>query len=142
MEIELGPAPRYNNVRSNAQWTRAGIDTTLRVSDYNISDYKSHLLDCEKNPTVGLLARKKYITGKPMHYPEAADRNISYIKRQPEVDFLEKSFKNKIDTLYPKTKHIREYIIDNNRVILDGTKKAQKYTLANKLAIIIKRFVH
>lgn len=141
MEIELGPFPKYESIRSNAYWSRVHIDTRLKIDREDILDYKAHLQDCEKNPTVGLLAGKKYITGKPMNYPEYAYRNRCYLERQPEIDSLKKSLKNRINELYPKTKHIREYIINNNRVLLDGIEKSRKYTSLNKLMILLKKIV-
>lgn len=141
MEIEFGPLPKYQDVRNNAYWSRVGIDTTLRIEDHNIDNYKAHLKDCEANPTVGLLARKKYITDKPMNYPIYARRNLKDLERQPEIDELNKSVKAEIEKLYPKTKHIREYIIDNKRVLLDWTAKSKKYTSLNKLAIFFKKII-
>jgi len=140
MEIVLGETPKYQRARYNAYWSRSGIDTTLRVEKDNINDYKAHLRDCEENPTVGLLARKKYITGKPMNYPETAYRNVRYMEKNSEIDTMIKSINKKIKELYPRTAHIREYIIDNNRVVLDGIEKIKKYSAFNKLKIMLKRF--
>lgn len=142
MEIELGPIQKYESVRQNAYWTRAGIDTRLRVDKDNIADYKAHLRDCEKNPTVGMLAGRKYITGKPMNYPKTATRNLCYMNRKPEISSLRKSIKNKIrKTLYKKTWPLRQYIINSERVVLDSVKKTRKYTIFNKLRIVLKRFI-
>lgn len=139
MEIDLGPIVKYEDARSNAYWSRAGIDTRLLASSMNVSDYKNHLLDCEKNPTVGMIIRKKYITGSPMNYPEGARRNIKFMNQQPEISDLIKSVDKKIQELYPRTKHIREYIIDSRRVLLDEVKKCKKYTIFNKLAILFNK---
>ncbi len=141
MEIELGPFPKYESIRSNAYWSRQGIDTRLEVDEDVLDTYKAHLKDCEKNPTVGMLARKKYITGKPMNYYPEARRNLHYMYRQPEVKELRKSLKNKINELYPRTKRIREYITDTKRVVLDYVEKSRDYTIFNKLKIALKRFI-
>ena len=71
MEIELGPFPKYENVRYNAYWTRVGINTRLGIDKDNIDDYKAHLQDCNNNPTIGMLARRKYITGKANGLPNS-----------------------------------------------------------------------
>ena len=139
MEIDLGPIVKYEQARSNAYWSRVGIDTRLLASSMNVSDYKNHLLDCEKNPTVGMIIRKKYITGKPMNYPEGARRNIKFIKQQPEIESLTKIIDEKIERLYPKTRHIREYIIDTGRVLLDEVKRKKEYTIFDKLAIFFRK---
>lgn len=138
----IGAYLPYENVRRNAYWTRVGIDTRLKVDEDNIEDYKKHLRDCDNNPTIGYLAQREYITGKPMNYPECAKRNRHYMERQPEIKALKESIKEKINkTLYPSTKHIRKYIIDNERVVLNRIKKVEKYTIFNKLKIMFKRFV-
>lgn len=138
-EIEIGVEPKYENVKYNAYWSRVHIDTRLMPDEYDLGTYKAHLQDCEKNPTVGMLARKKYINSKPMNYPECAKRNIHILERQPEIDSLKKDIENKINKLYPKTKHIREYIIDNKRVVLDYIEKNKKYTKFDKLMILFKK---
>ena len=141
MEIELGPLPKFEDIRSNAFWSRTHIDTRMRPDFDDADIYAAHLRDCNNNPTIGLLARRQYITKKPMNYPTYAMRNFAIIKNHPEVGELEKSLKNKIKTLYPRTKHIREYIINNDRVELDLVKPTKKYSFLNKIAIFCKRFV-
>lgn len=140
MEIGIEAPTRYGNVRNNAYWSRVLIDTTLNVDLEDISNYKEHLKDCNSNPTVGLLARRKYITKKPMNYPIHARRNLRFIKSQPEIKSLNTSLINKINELYPRTKHLRQYIIDSDRVILDGINQSNKSTVFNKLMIFFKRF--
>lgn len=139
MEIDLGPIVKYEQARVNSYWTRVGIDTRLLTDSDDINYYKRHLMDCEKNPTVGMIIRKKYITGSPMNYPECARRNIKFMNQQPEISDLIKSVDKKIQELYPRTKHIREYIIDSRRVLLDEVKKSKKYTIFNKLAILFNK---
>ena len=141
MEIEIESSPKYESVRSNAYWSRVHLDTSFLPDEYDLGTYKAHLQDCKENPTVGLLAGKKYITGKPMNYPEYAHRNLNYLERQPEIDMLKKSINKKIKTLYPKTRHLREYIIENKRVVLDYTEKSKKYTKFDKLMILFKKII-
>ena len=88
MEIGFESFPKYENVRSNAYWSRVHIDTSLRIDNSDIEQYKAHLKDCNENPTIGLLAKRKYITQKPMNYPEYAQRNRLYLERQPVISEL------------------------------------------------------
>jgi hypothetical protein len=140
-DTKIGLEPRYSDVIQNAYWVRASLNSRLRPDEYDIKDYKAHLHDCKKNPTIGFLARKRYIKGRPMEYPLAAKRNLRDINKQPEIDILQKSIDEKIQTLYPRTKHIRQYIIDNKRVALDGIEEIRKYTIFDKMAIFLKRFI-
>ena len=141
MEIELGPFPKYQNIRSNAYWSRVHIDSSLGIDNSDMEEYKAHLKDCNENPTIGLLAKRKYITKKPMNYPEYAHRNMRYLEKQPVISELKKDLKSKINTLYPDTKHIRDYIINNDRVTLDFVEKHKKYTAFNKLMIMLKKII-
>lgn len=141
MEIELGPFPKYENVRSNAYWSRVHIDTSLRIDDSDIEEYKAHLKDCNENPTIGLLAKRKYITKKPMNYPEYAHRNMRDLESQSVISELKKDLKSRIDKLYPNTKRIRDYIINHDRVTLDIVEKHKKYTTFNKLMIMLKKII-
>ena len=140
-EIELGPFPKYETVRNNAYLSYIAIDSKFNLDSIDIGFYKEHLKDCEKNPTVGFIARNKYITGKKMNHPLHAKRNIKLLERQPEIDLLQKNIKNKINTLYPKTKNARQYIIKSGRISLDAIKKIKKYTIIDKLKICLKSFL-
>lgn len=128
-------------LKDNANWSNAYIDSKNKITKKNMSVYINHLKNCEEHLTTGLLAKRQYITGKEWKNPISARINIHILEKQPEVDTLQKNIKEKINTLYPKTKQIREYIINNDRVVLDTTKKSKKYTLLNKLAIMIKKFI-
>lgn len=141
MEIELGPFPKYENVRYNAYWAKAGIDTRLRPDDTDFDNYKAHIQDCEKHPTSGFLVRHKYITGKPNNYPAHAMRNKHYIDSQPEVKVLKEGLKARLQFLYPRTNHIRKYIINNERVLLDSIEPIKKYSPLEKIGLIVRRFI-
>ena len=141
MEIEMGPIVQHENVIRNACWARAAIDTRLKADMDSVIDYNKHLQDCEKNLTIGMLARKKYITGRPMSHPEAARHNMRYINRYPIIEELQKNVKSNIEKFYPKTRFAREYIINNDRVLLESIKKIKEYTIFDKLKIALKRFL-
>ena len=63
------------------------------------------------------------------------------MEKEPEIKSLKDSLNEKIKKLYPNTKHIREYIINNDRVTFDGIEKSKKYTTLNKLMIFCKKFM-
>ena len=112
---------RFENIRSNAYWHNAKLDTRFKPTD--ISDAQStieHYNDCIKNPTRGLLARRKFET---QNYPEYRMRNESIMRQFPEVRTLKDSFENKFNKeLYPKTKNARKFLINNEFVLLDYVK--------------------
>jgi hypothetical protein len=140
MEIESGPCRLpYENVRSNAYWTRVHFDTQLWPDIDGAAHYRKHLQDCIDNPTIGLLARKKYITGPRMNYPDFAWRNRKIMENDKGIEAAVKYLKGVVNTLYPKTKHIREYMIDKNRVALDEIRPCKGYNRLDKLMIALKK---
>lgn len=138
MEIEVG-GRTYENVRSNAYWTRVHLDTTMWPDAEDAKCYKAHLQDCIDNPTVGFLARKKYITGYRMNYPEYAWRNRKIMENDTYIKGAKDYLRSITKTLYPKTRHIREYIIESGRVALDEIKPCKGYNLAEKILLAAKR---
>ena len=141
MEVELGPFPQFEQVRSNAYWSRAHIDTRFAPDDGSIETYKTHLKDCYNHPTSGMLAKRKYIDKRPMDYPLCARYNKSVMEMHPEVKALKKSFENEMKKLYPKTRFARQYIIDKDRIMFDCVEHSKKYSIWNKIAIFCRRFV-
>ena len=141
MEVELGPLPKYENVRYNAYWSKVHIDTRLKPDSEDIDCYKEHLKDCDRHPTSGFLARRKYITKKNYNYPGCAHRNLNFLNNQPEIQKLKENIESTVNQLYPKTKQARKYIIDNDRVLLDYVTKGKRYNLKDKLIILLKRFI-
>ena len=116
---------RYENIRSNAYWHNVQLDTRLKpadITDTLATEY--HYRDCLKQPTVSLLARKKY---ESFNYPSFRTRNEAIINSYPEVKALKNSFEKKFnEELYPKTKNARKYLIDKEFVILDYIKPRVK----------------
>ena len=141
-EIEIGFDTRFDKLKSNARWSRVHLDTTLWPSEDGKADYASHIKDCIDNPTRGFIARRKYITGEPMNYPEYAKRNKLVFDSQPDVAALNKQLKKDVKRMYPKTKYARAYIINDDRISLDFVKKGRKYTKLDKAIIILKRLFH
>ena len=141
MEIGIEMPAKHENIKSNAYWSRVHFDTTFipDIDDTNI--YKAHLEDCEKHPTTGLLAKRKYIDKKKMNYPECAWRNKKIMEREPEIDVLRKSVNEKINKLYPRTKNIRKHIINTDRVVLDFVKPKKHYGKLEKLLIALRKFL-
>lgn len=125
---------RFGNIKNNAFWSGVHMDTTLYPSKGVDADYKAFLKESINNPTVGLLAEKRYISGK-LNYPDAYHRNREIIEYNPQIAKLKNTLDKKIKELYPKTKEIREYIASSNRVVLNCVEKSKIYNILNKLKI-------
>jgi hypothetical protein len=141
-DFECGGFSRFDNIRTNAYWTRVHLDTKLFPSVYGREDYVRHIQDCIDHPTTGLIARSQYITRKPMNYPEYASRNKLVFEHQPEVEPLIKEFNKKMKKLYKRTMYARKYIIDDGRISLDTVTRACKYTKFDRTVIFLKKLFH
>ena len=138
MEIGGGPST-YESVRDNAYWTRVHWDTSLWPDVYSAKTYKAHLQDCIDNPTVGFLARRQYITKKPMNYSDFAWRNQKIMENDESVKKLKIELETILKRDFKKTRALRRYIINHDRVVLDEIKPGKGYKRLNKLRIILMR---
>lgn len=88
--------------------------------------YIKHLEDCNWNPTIGAIARQQFSVPK---------RNN--LIKTPTEKYLEKTLKDYINSLYPKTKKIRNYIVKSNRLNLDFVTKSTGYSFMDRLKIFM-----
>ncbi len=128
---------RFENVKSNAYWSRVMLDSTLSPKDVYIDSYLDHLRDCIKNPTVGYIANDKYINKKPKNYPMYFWRNHAMLGENTKVNMLREILASKVKKLYSKTAKLREYIISDGRLNLDYVTKSKGYNFLDKLKILL-----
>ena len=132
--------PKFDRVKTNAQTAKLILETK-RLShsyDHNIEQIQRHLDDCNYHPTTGLLARQKYIENAPKIFPGRFIRNKETLKSHPTFQYLNGILEDTLNKLYPKTKKIRQYIIQNNRIDLDYVTRAKGYNLIDKLKIFLR----
>ena len=121
MELEEG-FPRFSNVRYNAFWSHAHLDTRLDWDAGSAHYTISHLKDCQKNPMVGLLARRE-AQGKHINYPYHYGTNVNMMLRHKKIASLNDSFNSQLQKSYPKTFKARMFLIENQSVVLRTVKK-------------------
>lgn len=116
---------RYGNVRRNAHWYNAVLDTRLKPDiEADAIEVIDHYNDCQKNPTIGLLTRKQAETN---NYPEFRKRNQKIFNQAKGIKELKEQFEKTFnETLYPRTKNIRKYLIEKEFVVLDCVKPRVK----------------
>lgn len=136
MEIITGGC-KYENIRNNAYWNNAHLDTRFHTKDFGIEASLEHLIDCKNNPTIALLARKKYRTN---NYPEFFQRNISELYgSSKKIRKADMAYRQTFDMLYPKTGKARKLLINNESIVLNYVKPIQK-TLKRTLIKIASKF--
>jgi len=143
MDIKVGVRTfgNYENIKYNAHNTRDRLDTVFRPDENAIKVCRKHLQDCLDYPTVGMIANRAYVRKKPYNLPKYVARNKNIINNNNEIKMFKGYCKEIIETFYPKTKHIRQYIADNDRVVLDFIKPIKKYTSVDKLKLLLRRFI-
>lgn len=138
MEITIGGVDKFKTIKTNAFWTNVHLDTSFKPDVDHVRMYKDHLTDWIKNPTVGLMADQKYISGKPHNFSLSFKINKMIMDADDGVIALKKTLKSKIENLYPKTRKIREHIIAGDRLELDYVKKSKGYNFIDKLKIALR----
>lgn len=112
---------------------RYSARTAINAEFGGKKEYIKHLEDCIANPTIGLTARHKFIKRHTLS-PET--------KANPTVKYLEEILKEQIARFYPKTKVLRQYIIDSGRMRMFHISKAKPFTFVDKVKIALKTLIH
>lgn len=123
MEIIEGGC-RYESIRNNAFWNNASLDTKFHPDASDCEQAVNHLIDCKKQPTVALLARKKYRTN---NYPDFFTRNLFELyESSKSVQNADMAYRQTFNKLYPKTGKARKLLINNESIVLNYVKPIQK----------------
>lgn len=137
MEIDSGSS-RYSNIRQNAFWNNAHLDTRFHIQRENALDTMKHLQDCFNNPTRGLLARRE-AKGVP-NYPGHYSRNEKALYNIPVVNSTNERFEKEFKKLYPRSGKARKYLIENENVVLNYV-KPKAYGLKRAIFKLINRII-
>lgn len=129
----------FDNVRRNAYWAHTEIDSRFPLDESTINFYSKHLKDKIKHPTNGMLAMRE-MSKTSKNYPMAYDTKMKILNKQiARTAKLFKKYNDLINTIYPKTKKIREYIINHDKVVLHKVKKTNGFSLINNLIYSLLR---
>lgn len=123
MEIIEGGC-KYESIRNNAFWNNASLDTKFHPDASDCEQAVNHLIDCKNQPTVALLARKKYRTN---NYPDFFTRNLFELyESSKSVQNADMAYRQTFNKLYPKTGKARKLLINNESIVLNYVKPIQK----------------
>ena len=136
MTYDIEGGIRYARAANNAFWYNVHLDTKCPMNGSKIEYAVAHLNDCRENPTIGLLAGKKYTTSV---HPEHFQTNLMDLYSYEKVRKADKAFRSRFENLYPHTGKIRKFLIDTKSVVLDYVKPIKKtperfiFSFLNKL---------
>lgn len=130
---------RYEDIRSRAYWSKVHLNSHYKPDAADAIEYAKHLKDCEKFPTVGMLAMKNAQDGPKTEYYA---RNMYMLKQRPPVRAANNKFKAAYERLYPKTGAARKYLIEKEHIVLNYVKKCE-WTLGKQFVKLFgKLFVN
>lgn len=141
MRISCGVQQKFANIEARTSWLSVHIDSEFIPNHHSAEVYRECLENSERYPLIGLLAKRQYIDKMPKKHPRESQRNQQLIEKDPKIAVLIKNFKEKLKTLYPRTMHIREYIINTDRVVLNTVEPKRNYGMIEKLILALRRFV-
>lgn len=99
----------------------------ITYKDIGLQRYKNLLNLTNWKPTIGGIVMRDCFGDVSIH---RKDTTVRYLEEL--VDF-------NIRSLYPKTRKLRQYIIDDNRISLNRVKPVRGYTLLDRLKILLKK---
>lgn len=132
--------PKYlAKVRNNATALRTELDTKMSLRDIPTEKYSPHLENCIHHPTTGLIARHEYINYVQKNYPSYFSKNLHYVENRKEYKYLANILDDRLNQLYPKTKKLRQFLIDENHLSLYFVKSKHKLGLWSKIRLLFIR---
>lgn len=125
----------------HANRTRIHLDAFSKPDKYTIKHYLAHLQDCHDCPTLGFLSKKDYYNLSSINFPSQYVRNKILIESKPEIIAMKAKIHARLSELYPRTKYIRQYIIENDRLSLYYIKQSAVFSYWDKFKIGAKIFL-
>lgn len=127
------------NVRNNASALRMELDTKVPLKYTRQPKYFSHMDNCIYHPTTGLIARQEVIHNVQKNYPSQFSKNLHYLRKLDGYEYLSGIIENRLNELYPQTKKIRKFLIENNHFSLYYVKSKQKLNFLAKVKLMLMR---
>ncbi len=116
----------YQKIAAGLNYIPPMIQITT-VREAGIQRYKNLLNIANWNPTIGGILKRDCFG------------DVSKYQNNESVRYLESLVDSNIKSLYPKTRKLRQYIIDDNRISLDCVKPVRGYTIMDRLKILFKK---
>ncbi len=133
------PIDFKTQVLDNVKQLKKRLDVPC-TPDYVTRRLYAKFLDMyNHNPTIGAIAEHQYLMNpKHVRYQKYYD-NIDMYEASPEVRYLREVIEEQQRSLYPKTRHIRDYIIRSGRMDLSKVTRSRGYTWLDKLKIFLRK---
>ena len=124
----------------HANRAKACLDRRALPDSMAVNYYMEHLQDCYDCPTLGFLANKYYYNSPSINFPSKYVQNRRLLECDEEIIMMHEKIRERINNLYPRTKYIRQYIINDDRLSLYYVKPSRGYNFWDKFKISAKIF--
>jgi len=98
-------------------------------------EYANFMSEVAKSPTQGYLIKQQYLNIQHKHKGNMYIENLEKIKQSPLINAIKKGIQDKINELYPNTKIVRKYIIQNKRISVEFVKEKKGYNIFDRFII-------
>ncbi len=98
-------------------------------------EYANFMSEVAKSPTQGYLIKQQYLNIEHKHNGNMYVINSERIKKSPVINAIKKQIDDKINELYPKTKIVRKYIIEDKRISAEFIKEKKGYNIFDRFII-------
>lgn len=126
------------NVKRNATTLRMELDSNY-PRHIRQQQYLPHMDDCIYNPTIGLTARQEIIHNHLPNFPSQFSKNLHHLRKSEKYKYFSDIIEERLNQLYPKTKNLRKFLIEENHLSLYFVKRKQKLNLLSKLKLMLMR---
>jgi len=132
--------PNVTRIRDYAIKLNNSLNVSTRSNKMLEPEYIGLLKEIAKHPTNGFLVKHQYMgNNRFSNNGHKRSCNIENLKSSKNIMNLRNEILDRINTLYPKTKNLRKYIIRNDRLSVEYVKPKKGYNVMNKLAIMFQK---
>ncbi len=122
------------HTKSNAYNVRLLLNNRKRQPNDIVKQVEKQYQDCFYNPTIGLIAKHKYLKG--MSDKLAVKLHNIELLKSPIIRLMKEQLEMRLDKLYPISKKARLYIVKNDRINLKTIQPSAGYTFMDKIKIL------
>lgn len=123
MSLNILGIGKFDKQLNNANIYNSMLDSKYIISRFEVNNANNHILDCIKNPTIGLLARTETQTND---CPKMIKANKNVLQNSEKYMTTRNLFVDSYMSNYPKTGKARMFLIDNHYIVLNKVKKITK----------------
>lgn len=129
---------RIREYVTHASVAKSRVDCYAKPDNYTVAAYKLLLQDIYEHPTLGFLIKKEYYDNSSINLPSKFVINKQMLECKEEIVEMREKIRQRVNTLYPRTKYVRQYIKNQNRVNLYYVRPGEGFSILDRFKISLK----